>query len=1127
MTQRYYPWTFLPDSSGDPASREGSGIMRADISPAAWLAELSGSMLAFGESPAWAAPDILNADARCLRALENESAPEAVWRGTLAAALLWDAWSHPMQDAKLRMLTLDDGEGGFAGSALQALGSKNRSLTLLIIESREGNRFPLGFLSKKTLITPAANLSGLCGILPSRIAWYDAARKSFDDPCEYLNDQDLLLLCGMLMQLHMLVSAAQPVLVAALGRFLTALEATRAEREKRAAKLSAQDTSMLETHLLIAAGLAPENEFTMLSVRHDGYAAGENRILTAFDVAMPAAACTEQTVWLWRGTAFMRPDAQLGFIRLPGAAAENAVTEITEELDRLLCNSPAWCSRTARRMQTMLAENVSDAVRKTGEGLISRLTQLMHAPGEEAVLTYPWAADSGSVRLLVRESLGDGWEAALTPFSDKLTLVDAQAVAALGIRSLQLEGNGTVPGEMTGFAAVPPLSPAMAMKLAQRESGSTVLLMDGMQMLCHTDDAGGAGVTAQYSLQGMRRLVLRKRYNEEDIIPLEEDDTPTVAVWPSIPLGLSGWQSYYVYANGGSVSVEVIENHKWKPGEIRQAADDPQTAWTVAHTREYPACLLLRMGENNLGALPNLLPDFHAPVRPDAVIALDMGASGTAVAISQGAEVTPLYCASTRRMLLQGTNHMLPDYAFVDSGAVQPVFNSAVETFADARDAWQKPVIDAHITTHSPFSEQAKANSSRVHWGLKWGYGADSSALRKQYLGNLMQTAVQTAVTMGSQRVSWRISMPSDMAGEGKRGLLRTMQELAAETAQLTGIPLTEGVPAVSWADESVAIGHYFRKLSRQPVHGGFMSLDIGGGSSSLMLWLRGMPQPSFTLTLPLGAQHMLLEAMLANPNCLAEDFAGLPDAGLQERLRQLTEQFTRAHTDVKALEMARYMLDELLAHDLRQMHQYMNSLYTQGTCTRTQALLLLQVSFLLMLAGALQEQVYRDTTLNDLLPPYMEVCLAGRGTGLMYGFNNALQRRLTGFMRLPMDRSHPTHEFAFIASDAMKLEAALGLARLPETDTREPGDYVPSPRRFGRAIDPVEMLRRYLWHFRMELPLAAMRLFPQAFDEQGGLTQAADARLRACAANAFAGKGDSVEQNCSAWLVTLLQWMA
>ena len=34
-------------------------------------------------------------------------------------------------------------------------------------------------------------------------------------------------------------------------------------------------------------------------------------------------------------------------------------------------------------------------------------------------------------------------------------------------------------------------------------------------------------------------------------------------------------------------------------------------------------------------------------------------------------------------------------------------------------------------------------------------------------------------------------------------------------------------------------------------------------------------------------------------------------------------------------------------------------------------------------------------------------------------------------------------------------------------------------------------------------------------------------ARLRACAANAFANQGSSVEQNCTAWLVTLLQWMS
>lgn len=1126
MTQRYYPWTFLPEGKGDPASAEGSGITRASASPSAWLAELAGGMLTVGEPPAWAAPDVLNADARCLRALENQNAYEAVWRGALAAALLWDAWMHPRSEARMALVRLDEEEAGFTGAVLQAMTGKSHALTLIALEDWEHGRAPLGFLSKKTLITPAANLTGLAAILPARVAWFDSARGTFADPCGYVNDQDRVLLSSMLMQLHVKVAAANPVLGGALGRFLTALETSRAARAERAEKLSSADSAMLETHLLIAAGLQPEAVFTMLTVRQDGYLQGENRIMAALGADFAADTGAGQPVWLWRGCPFMRQDAQMGLERIPGAAAEAAIAEMTAELDRLLCNSPAWCGRTAGRLQAMLTDGVPDVVRKVGEGLLQRLSQLAHAAGEEAVLTYPWADDSGAVRLLITETLGEGWEDVLTPFSDKLALVDAQSVAALGMQSLQLCGDGTVPGDMMEFAAVPPISAHLAQQLVKRE-GAT-LLMDGVKMLCHADASGNAGVTAQMALQGMRRLVLRCRYDEEDIISLDEAETPTVAVWPSIPLGASGWRSYYVYANcGGDVQVEALEAGEWKHGESRQAADDPQVTWTVLHTTEYPACVMLRTGENCLGMLPNMLPDFRMPVRPPAVIALDVGASGTAVAIAQGADAVPLYCASTRRMLMQGANRTLPDYAFVDGGAVQPVFNSAVETFRDGRDAWHTPVMDAHIATHSPFSAQAKANSSRVHWGLKWGYGEDSAALRKQYLGNLMQTAVQTAVTMGSTSVSWRISMPADMAGEGKRALLRTMEELAGEIAYWTGIPLTEGVQPVSWSDESVAVGHYFRKLSRQPVHGGFMTLDIGGGSSKLLLWLRGMPQPSFTLTLPMGAQHMLLEAMLADPNCLAQDFARLADEGLQERLHQLTEQFTRARTDVRALEMARYMLDELLARDLPKLHQYMNSQYTQGTCSRTQALLLLQVSFLLMLAGTVQEQVYRDSTLNDMLPPYMEICLAGRGTQLMYGFNNMLQRKLSGFVRLPMSREHPTHEFAFIPSDAMKLEAALGLARLPETETGLPDDYVPQDRRFARAIDPVEMLRRFLWHFRMEMPLAAMRLFPMAYDAHGGLTQAADARLRACAANAFANQGTSVEQNCTAWLVTMLQWMS
>ena len=197
------------------------------------------------------------------------------------------------------------------------------------------------------------------------------------------------------------------------------------------------------------------------------------------------------------------------------------------------------------------------------------------------------------------------------------------------------------------------------------------------------------------------------------------------------------------------------------------------------------------------------------------------------------------------------------------------------------------------------------------------------------------------------------------------------------------------------------------------------------------------------------------------------------------------------------------------------------------GTCSRTQALLLLQVSFLLMLTGVMLEQVYCDSTLNDYLPPFMEICLAGRGTQLMYGFNNGLQRRLSSFVRTPMSREHPTREMAFVPSDAMKLEAAMGLARLPETETHAPGDYIPQDRRGAQWINPVAIIRRFLWQFRMELPLAAMKLFPNDYDGNGGLTPAADARLMSCAEQCFSGQGKSIEQNCTAWLSTLLRWMA
>lgn len=95
--------------------------------------------------------------------------------------------------------------------------------------------------------------------------------------------------------------------------------------------------------------------------------------------------------------------------------------------------------------------------------------------------------------------------------------------------------------------------------------------------------------------------------------------------------------------------------------------------------------------------------------------------------------------------------------------------------------------------------------------------------------------------------------------------------------SQETGVPLTEGTPPVSWVDESAAVGAYFRGRNEVSVHGAYLTLDVGGGSAELAYWPRE-GGASRSCSLPLGAQSMLFEALMAHPDRLEEDFARLPD---------------------------------------------------------------------------------------------------------------------------------------------------------------------------------------------------------------------------------------------------------
>jgi len=363
------------------------------------------------------------------------------------------------------------------------------------------------------------------------------------------------------------------------------------------------------------------------------------------------------------------------------------------------------------------------------------------------------------------------------------------------------------------------------------------------------------------------------------------------------------------------------------------------------------------------------------------------------------------------------------------------------------------------------------------------------------------------------------------MAAEGRRALGRMMADLAQETAQATGLPLTPGVPPVGFALKSVATGTYFRAREEMNLRGGFVMLDVGGSSAELALWLWGVNRPVGGCSLPLGVQMMLLDALLAQPQTLEEDFAGIEDADIQAAVARLTGQLALCWGSLLAMQHSCLLLDGLLGEHLEALSRCMTDAAARGHVTMIQSRLLLHFAFLLMLAGQLLEQAYHDPTLNDRLPGRMEVCLAGRGARLLLAMDEGCRHRLMGFLRLAMSADHPIRELSLLASPAPKLEAACGLLRLAEVDAHTPGEMV---RTLPSALPtaPADMLARFLGYFRTEFPDAAGRLFGGWFDEAGRLTPRMLQRLQTVAAKHFESGEGSPQIRYAACLTALRQDM-
>lgn len=1011
----------------------------------------------------------------------EEAGDSARWRGTLALALLADAW--PDEDAKLSVMTVDASTSRFASWLLKARGA-DEPVRLVLLE-KDGKRVLLGIADAAAGLLLPATPSDLSEMMPARCTWFDRENGGLTDPVRRLDERARALL---LRRIHLmgLTAPAVQALVSDLGQ--AEMQEAQPVRQGDAEALAA-----LSIRMQAVCGLS---DFAAFSEETAAYEiAGRNPLVACFadEDAGGDDGLEVSRTYCWNGIAFARTSSFTGLTTAHDSREQAALDDMAAELAMMAENSVSWNRRLGQRLQAWLDERRSSRTLLSAAKEHIELTQQLAAEkGRQlqttVTLEWPWNAESGAVRALLEEALGGEWlAAAAAPFADRLTKLSG---FVLGDRTLQ-----TCCACADGIL-LPPLSEKMAACAAKSGDGEG-LALDAMRFQPRED----GGITASFLLRGKGEVRMQRVYALDEILVLSEYESPRAAVWPCLPM--ESWHAYHVFLQQGGTQVLALRDGEWAQVE------STGSGWACLRTESYPACLLIRKDDLTLGAVPNMLPLCRVTPLSDAAASIDMGASATVSVLSINGTTTQVNGRELTRLLLMPENAE-PD-EFLMSLRPDSVTPTAVELTGEGGELF----TDGYVYRSAGFAALAERAPDRLKTALKWRADAASVRARRILMHQVMLGTALEAALEGAKTLCWRVTVADEMGGAGREALLEMMEDLARTVAAETGLPLPAGQPAVAWTAEAHALCAYLR--GNGTVRGSFTVLDIGAVSTKTHLWLQGQSRPAAGAVVLDGAQSTLFAALKERPDMLLEDFGDVSDPALQADVQTLCIQLHLAAESRAQTDKALLMLDKLLDEHKQKILAHMADRTAAQHPTHMQAILLEMQAAALFTAGLMLEQAGMDTMLNHRLPDDMPLCLTGRGTWLTDSLPTAMRNSLQKIVRAAMSLGN-TIRFVTITPDRLPAAAvALGMAAVKET-----GD-APAPAPIHTRASFSALMCSMMKAIIAAYPAHAWLLHPGLFDMWGELTPAGEDTVRAAASRCY-GDGDDIPGAVMAFVHALRQ---
>lgn len=1033
----------------------------------------------------------LGADAAALGQLaERLRAPETsaqtgsdlLWSGYVALALLADVWVDG--DAVLKLITVDASTSLFASWVLAARPAAERDKPVqLLVCCRKGKQALLGIADAACGFRLPAALPSLAGIAPERAAWIDQETGMVSDPVPYLTERDRRILADRITLLKLDTPAA--------ATLLNALQHADAAEENAVCSGDEAAVQRLELRLQAVHGLA---DFSQFAVKTSPYALRGNnplmQCLAGGDVQLHPE-LGQSAVYLWDGVPFARTSSRLGLTGVGHPEEASALAALSAELGVMAAGSVKWNHQAGTAIRSWADDRAKAAhlLPEAKERILALATELRRR-GQQVqsavTLMWPWDAGSGAVRMLLQEALGDNWmKAAAQPFSDRLTKLTGHVLGDTALNTCCACSDGVL---------LPPLSREMAACVAAVPIGSG-LALDAMRFEPQTD----GGITASFLLRGSGEVRMMRHYTADEILVLNETDSASAAVWPCLPM--ASWRAYHVFSRGNT-EVAALCGGEWTAAPVQPS---PADAWRCLKVPEYPACLSLSMDGLCLGALPNMLPAFTTEAVKPVTVAIDMGSCETAVAFASGEKPSLIEGQELTRRLVMPQNAQ--EDVFLSG--LRP--RSIVPTAAMLSGTDDGLFTGGCICVPETLEALAAMDAARLRTGLKWRADAESVRARRLFLHQVMLGAALTAVMDGAKSIAWRATVADEMGDEGREALLTMLKDLSLQVAEESGLPLAAGTPAITWAEESAALCTSLRLdgVGR----GSYISVDLGGGSTKMHLWMQGQQRPLAGAVVLEGMQSMLVRALQDNPNRLLEDFADCGDEQLLQAVVTLTAQLNQPRTP-RQTDKTGLMLDRWLDMHRERIIRHIGARMMQQP-TWMQSVLLESCAAVMYTVGLMLRQVCDNTMINHRLPEDITVCLTGRGAWLLETLTPQMRGSLQNLARISLRVDHPVR-FVTLKQAALPAQCvATGLAVAKDVQRLSDAPPIRTRESFSG------LMRTMVQKMCAAFPAHMWQLHEGLMDWQGSLTMAGDETIRRVAAQCY-GDGEDIPASVLAFIRTL-----